>query len=85
MPYTRVTALELRLVDVNGLALNTTLYYAADLSYAALDIGLASALFGTSLTILAYRDSRIRRSFDDTDRHPDLSRHRRGDFPAVRS
>ena len=37
---------ELRPVDINDLALNTTLYYAADLSYAALDIGLSSALFG---------------------------------------
>ena len=39
-----VAALELRPVDINDLALNTTLYYAADLSYVALDIGLSSAL-----------------------------------------
>ena len=35
-------------MDINDLALNTTLYYAADLSYVALDIGLSSALFGAS-------------------------------------
>lgn len=39
-------ATELRPVNINGLALNTTLYYAADLSYLALDIGLSSTLFG---------------------------------------
>ncbi|KAI1789897.1 hypothetical protein LXA43DRAFT_545702 [Ganoderma leucocontextum] len=55
MPLLRATSPELRPVDVNDLALNTTLYYAADLSYAALDIGLSSALFGilTLLVIIA--------------------------------
>ena len=49
MPLTRAAALELlRPVEINDLALNTTLYYAADLSFTALDIGLASALFGMS-------------------------------------
>ncbi|PIL23085.1 hypothetical protein GSI_14393 [Ganoderma sinense ZZ0214-1] len=50
------TALEFRQVnDINDLALNDTLYYAADLSYVALDIGLSSFLFGvlTLLVILA--------------------------------
>ncbi|KAM5539185.1 hypothetical protein V8D89_007058 [Ganoderma adspersum] len=47
----QVAAPEMRPVDVNDLALNTTLYYAADLSYVALDIGLSSALFGV-LTLL---------------------------------
>ncbi|KAM5539188.1 hypothetical protein V8D89_007061 [Ganoderma adspersum] len=46
-----IAAPELRPVDINDLALNTTLYYAADLSYVALDIGLSSALFGV-LTLL---------------------------------
>ncbi|KAM5542767.1 hypothetical protein V8D89_003728 [Ganoderma adspersum] len=56
MPLIRAAALELlRPVEINDLALNTTLYYAADLSFTALDIGLASALFGivTLLVILA--------------------------------
>ncbi|PIL26784.1 hypothetical protein GSI_11120 [Ganoderma sinense ZZ0214-1] len=44
-------ASELRPVAINDLALNTTLYYAADLSYVALDIGLSCALFGV-LTLL---------------------------------
>ena len=49
MSLVRVAAPELlRSVDVNDLALNTTLYYAAGLSYTALDIGLSSALFGAS-------------------------------------
>ena len=49
MSLVRAAAPELlRSVDVNDLALNTTLYYAADLSYTALDIGLSSALFGAS-------------------------------------
>ena len=50
-----VAAPELRAVDINDLALNTTLYYAADLSYTALDIGLSSALFGASLILQARR------------------------------
>ncbi|KAM5542766.1 hypothetical protein V8D89_003727 [Ganoderma adspersum] len=56
MSLVRATAPELlRPVEINDLALNTTLYYAADLSYTALDIGLSSALFGvlTFLVILA--------------------------------
>ena len=49
MPLVRTAAPELlRLAAINDLALNTTLYYAADLSYTALDIGLSSALFGAS-------------------------------------
>ncbi|PIL30689.1 hypothetical protein GSI_07393 [Ganoderma sinense ZZ0214-1] len=52
MPLARAAALELlRPVEINDLALNTTLYYAADLSFTALDIGLSSALFGV-LTLL---------------------------------
>lgn len=46
MHLTRGTAPELRPIVINDLALNTTLYYASDLSYVALDIGLAGALFG---------------------------------------
>ncbi|KAM5539166.1 hypothetical protein V8D89_007039 [Ganoderma adspersum] len=48
-------ATELRPVNINDLALNTTLYYAADLSYIALDIGLSSGLFGvlTFLVVIA--------------------------------
>ena len=42
-------ALELRsAADLNELALNTTVYYAADFSYTVLDVGLSSALFGES-------------------------------------
>ncbi|KAM5539182.1 hypothetical protein V8D89_007055 [Ganoderma adspersum] len=41
----RVAAPELRPIVINDLALNTTLYYASDLSYVALDIGLAGSLF----------------------------------------
>lgn len=48
MPLVRAVPPELRHVDINGLALNTTLYYAADLSHTALDISLSSALFGMS-------------------------------------
>ena len=49
MSLVRVAALELlRPVEINDLALNTTVYYAADLSFTALDIGLSSALFGAS-------------------------------------
>ena len=40
-------ALETSSLDINELALNTTLYYAADLSYTVLDVGLSSAFFGT--------------------------------------
>ncbi|KAM5543429.1 hypothetical protein V8D89_002680 [Ganoderma adspersum] len=55
MSLVRTTALELRRVDINDLALNDTLYYVADLSYIAIDVGLSSALFGvlTFLVILA--------------------------------
>ncbi|KAM5539183.1 hypothetical protein V8D89_007056 [Ganoderma adspersum] len=55
MHLSRVAAQDPTPVDINGLALNTTLYYAADLSYVALDIGLSSALFGilTLLVIVA--------------------------------
>ena len=42
---------ELSATYINDLALNTTLYYAADMSYMGLDIALSSILFGTS----AYR------------------------------
>ena len=42
---------ELSTAHINDLALNTTLYYAADMSYMGLDIALSSILFGTS----AYR------------------------------
>ena len=45
----RVAAPVLRPANINDLALNTTLFYAADLSYTALDIGLSSALFGASV------------------------------------
>ena len=56
MSLVRAAAPELlRSVDVNDLALNTTLYYAADLSYTALDIGLSSALFGASSRHQMYR------------------------------
>ena len=48
MRLARTTAPALQSVNVNDLALNTTLFYAADLSYTALDIGLSSALFGAS-------------------------------------
>ena len=41
----------LRAVNINDLALDTTLYYAADLSYVVLDISLSSALFGASVHI----------------------------------
>ena len=41
----------LRAVNINDLALDTTLYYAADLSYVVLDISLSSALFGASAHI----------------------------------
>ena len=52
MSLVRATAPELlRPVEINDLALNTTLYYAADLSYTALHIGLSSALFGASLIL----------------------------------
>ena len=52
MPLVRTAAPELlRITAVNDLALNTTLYYAADLSYTALNIGLSSALFGASPNI----------------------------------
>ena len=50
MSLVRATAPELlRPVEINDLALNTTLYYAANLSFTALDIGLSSVLFGASL------------------------------------
>lgn len=52
MSPVRTTAPELRLVEINDLALNTTLYYSADLSYTALDVGLSSALFGAALHYL---------------------------------
>ena len=42
----RAAAPELRPTSVNDLALTTVEYYAADLSYSALDVGLSSALFG---------------------------------------
>ena len=47
MYLTRVVASDLRPVDINDLALNTTIYYTSDLSNIALDFGLSSALFGT--------------------------------------
>ena len=50
MSLVRAVAPELlRPVEINDLALNTTLYYAANLSFTALDIGLSSVLFGASL------------------------------------
>ena len=56
MSLVRAVAPELlRPVEINDLALNTTLYYAADLSFTALDIGLSSALFGASLILQARR------------------------------
>ena len=39
---------ELSVAYINDAALNTTLYYAADMSYMGLDIALSSILFGTS-------------------------------------
>ena len=36
----------LRYVEVNSLALNVTQFYAADLPYVALEMGLSSLLFG---------------------------------------
>ncbi|TBU49525.1 hypothetical protein BD309DRAFT_909808 [Dichomitus squalens] len=44
---------ELRAVDTDALALNTSLYYAADFSYIALDIALSSALFGILTSLVA--------------------------------
>ena len=38
----------LQSVDINPLALNITAYYAADLSYTAVDVCLSSILFGAS-------------------------------------
>ncbi|KAM5542746.1 hypothetical protein V8D89_003707 [Ganoderma adspersum] len=61
MSLVRATAPELlRPVEINDLALNTTLYYAADLSYTAIDIGLSSALFVlTPVSHLGARDYAI--------------------------
>nr|VWO99532.1 Rho-GAP domain-containing protein [Ganoderma boninense] len=52
-PLGRAAVPELRPVSINVLALNTTLYYAQsiNISTAAIDIGLSSALFGV-LTLL---------------------------------
>ena len=47
----------LRAVNINDLALDTILYYAADLSYVVLDISLSSALFGTSAHIPIHESS----------------------------
>ncbi|PIL36019.1 hypothetical protein GSI_01679 [Ganoderma sinense ZZ0214-1] len=45
----------LRYVEVNSLALNVTQFYAADLPYVALEMGLSSVLFGilTALVLVA--------------------------------
>ncbi|KAM5533212.1 hypothetical protein V8D89_013168 [Ganoderma adspersum] len=45
----------LRYVEVNSLALNVTQFYAADLPFVALDMGLSSVLFGilTALVLVA--------------------------------
>ena len=80
MPLIRAAALELlRPVEINDLALNTTLYYAADLSYVALDIGLSSALFGVSPSRPRSGDSRVDSLPDD--RYLNVARNRRGDIP----
>ena len=39
---------QLRAVNINNLALNTTLFYAVDLPYVALEVGVSAALFGAS-------------------------------------
>lgn len=45
-----VTAVAPRLqsVKIDDLALNTTLFYAVDLPYVALEVGVSAALFGAS-------------------------------------
>ena len=70
---------ELRPVAINEPALNATLYYAADLPYTVLDIGLSSALFGTSPHRLV--SGRVDGSYGD--RHLDVARNPGADVPGV--
>ncbi len=80
MPVASTTTLQLRQVDINDLALNDTLYYAADLSYMALDIGLSSALFGTYY--IRWLKCEVRSS-QCSKRGPNVARNPRGDLPYV--
>ena len=53
----------LRYVEVNSLALNITQFYAADLPYTALDMGLSSVLFGACFLVRDWRDVVLSRFF----------------------
>ena len=46
----------LRYVGVNDLALNVTQFFAADLPYVALEMGLSSVLFGACFFVGCWRD-----------------------------